>query len=218
MIPSKFFHFISLHSFPVLFISIFVGIILFVISVIKKRRIALLFILFPPLGIVSFIWGSDWNDRFVDEHGVKGTAVVTQVAPTGVTVNDVQEVKYTTLIKTATGTVESAFYNNGHTFYPKTDDFTPPPIGQVFTVKYIPDDESNFIICTADSTSAFSNQLDCTEVLTRLAAAQAKYRLDSLNVGFRQGYAKALRELLNAPCDTGLNGIYREKLRELGDN
>lgn len=218
MISSKLLHFISLHSFPVLFISIIVGVILFIIAVFKKKRIALLFILFPPLGIVSFIWGSDWNDHYVDENGVKGTAVVTQIAPTGVTVNDVQEVKYTTLIKTATGTVESAFYNNGHTFYPKMDVFTPPSIGQVFTVKYIPDDESNFIICTADSNSAFSNQLDCTEVLTRLAAAQAKYRLDSSNAAFRQGYAKALRDLLNAPCDTGLNVIYREKLRELGDN
>ena len=216
ILQSKFLHFLSHNPFLVLFGSIFGGIALVIFFAFIKKGIAVFFLLFPVFGIVSFICGSDWNDSFVNENGMKGTAVVTQFAPTGTIINDVEEIKYSTLIKTTSGaTVESAFYNNNHTFYPKPNLFIPPSVGEIFTVKYIPGDEHNFIICTADSTSPFANQLDCVEALKHLATAQAKYSLDSTNVLFKKEYEKALGDLLNAPCDTNLNMTYREQLQEL---
>jgi hypothetical protein len=217
-LQSKILHFLSLHTFLILFLFVFGGIFATIFFVVKRKAIALLFFFFPILGFVNMFLGSAWNDNYVGRHGVKGTAVITQIAPTGVMINHTREMKYSTLVKTSQGTtVESAFTNNGQTFYPPTSLFLPPAIGEIFTVKYIPGDETNFVICTDDSSSAYANQLDCIGILKRVESTGAKYHLDSTNAAFRQEYKAAITDLLNAPCDSNLKMTYTIEQQQLGN-
>jgi hypothetical protein len=215
---SKLLHFFSFHSHLILVLFLMGG-IMSASFLIPKNRMGLKFLFaffLPVIGVGNFIYGRDINANYVDSHGVTSQAVVTEINATNTTVNHVRELEYKTLIKTNdNNTVESYFNNNKDVFYPKTDIWSPPSIGETFAVKYMPNDPENFIILTQDTNSNYSNKLICTEIQVRLSAAKAKYSLDNKNSEFKTAYKTVIQEILKAKCDTSIKYIYKLELNKL---
>ena len=90
-----------------------------------------------------------------------------------------------------------------------------PGVCEAFDVKYMPGNESNFIILTNDRESAYSNKLGCTQLLQEISAARVKYDFDTKNRKNAQVYRKLLKEYLAAPCDTNVQRAYKMLLEDM---
>jgi hypothetical protein len=107
--------------------------------------------------------------------------------------------------------------SNDDIFYPEPKIRMLPGAGETFNIRYTPGNESNFVIVTNDVTSAYSNKLSCTKLLTQIAEAQTIYRFDPSNRGNKRAYAKLLRRFLKEPCDTNTKKAYEQVLKQLND-
>lgn len=213
---SVFLQFLALHPFAVMLICVALMLFLFYKVKNKNSRLVNLGWLLPVFGVLNFIWGDDWNGSYVYNHGQKGTGVVVKIVPTNTWVNKVREVEYECLIKTKEGkTFEAYFVNNDYIFYPKPELWMPPGVGEEFDVKYMPGNESNFIILTNDRESAYSNKLGCTKLLQEISAARVAYDFDTKNRKNAAAYRKLLKEYIAAPCDTNVQKAYMLLLEQM---
>lgn len=179
----------------------------------KASKLALLL---PVWGIINLVYGAGWNAEYVYKHGVRGEGVIIRVEPTNSWINEVQVFNYHCLIKTKSGkTIETYFENSGDAFYPATDLWMPPQIGEPFSIKYVDGDEDNFIILTNDQASAYSNKINCTQLLQEITSAQAAYNFDKKNAANKRAFKQLIEKFLKEPCDTNLQRAYRMQLEEL---
>jgi hypothetical protein len=216
-LTSRLLHTFSHHPYLVLILSVFVCCGLIAYSIARKKPLVIFAVLILILGILNIIWGYEWNDEYVEKNGVHGTGVVTEIKPTNIEINDVEEVEYITLLKLSDGrTAEGVFTNNGKTFYPRLSAWQPPSVGEVFSVKYIDRDPSNFIICTTDS-SEYAIRILCYSAIDRLQKAAAKYQLDKSNAMFKVEYKVAIEGLLKVGCSADQKIMYKIILEQLGN-
>lgn len=213
---SAFLYFCSQHGILLMFLLVFLTPVLWVFLRIRFPKGVMLSLLLPVFGIVNLIFGSDWNANYVNKHGVKGTGVVIRIVPTNRWTNNVQEVEYECLIRTKEGkTIPAVFLNDGNAFFPQQEIWMPPMIGEQFSLKYIPGDETNFIILTNEPGSGYASKFTCTEKLMQISPAKAAYEFDPADPAKKKAYQKVLKEYLRAPCDTNLQKVYREELKKL---
>jgi len=211
-------HFCAAHPFLLLFLTITTPILLMVLLAKRFPKKSKWLLLLPILGMIGFIYGSDWNGSYVFKNGIKGTGVVISVEPTSVVINEVQEFQYNCLIKTKEGkTLNAYFVNNDYIFYPQSSMWMPPAIGEEFTIKYIEGDEDNFIILTNDQTSNYSNKINCTELLSKIATAQATYNFDPSDPKKASAFRSLLNQFLQGPCDENVKTAYRLLLEQMND-
>jgi hypothetical protein len=210
MIVSALLQFCTLHPFLLMLLLVASMLLIFYKTAKKSYILWTNFAwLLPLFGIANFIYGSDWNSSYVYKHGEKGTGIVIRIAPTNTWVNRVREVEYLCLIKTKDKqTLDAVFVNNDHLFYPKPKLWMPPQVGEQFDIKYIPGNESNFIILTRDPQSPYANKITCMEIMQQIASAQAAYNFDKTNTVSKKAYVRLLRRYIAAPCDENVKKAY----------
>jgi hypothetical protein len=215
MIVSAFLQFCALHPFLLLGLSIVLMCLIFYKAAKKHLLLSGFALMLPVFGVVNFIWGSEWNAAYVYRHGEKGTGTVIRINPTNTWINNVREVEYVCLIKTKDGeTMNAAFFNNASVFYPDPELWMPPQIGEQFDVKYIPGNETNFIILTNDPGSAYSNKINCFKLLQKIASAKAAYEFDPSHAQNKKTYTALIRRYLQSPCDTNMKKAYELILQQ----
>lgn len=213
-------YFLSAHGFMIVPLAIVLMLIVLAIWR-KKYPVASRFLAVSlvAFAIVNLIWGGTWNASYVHKHGVRGEAVVTKIVPTNNYINDVQVMEYRCLLRTQSGKVFSvSFENSGDIFYPQTDLWMPPAIGESFTVRYMEGHEANFIIPTDDKKSSYSNKVQCIELMQEIASAKAAYEFDRKNTENRKSYKTLLQQFIQQDCDTNLQKVYRMELEKLNQN
>lgn len=215
---SSILHFCAAHPFLLLFLMITIPVLLVVLLVKRSPKRSIWLLLLPVIGVIGFIKGSDWNTSYVFKNGVNGTGVVISIEPTSVIVNHVPEYQYNCLIKTKEGkTLKAEFVNNNDIFYPQSDRWMLPAIGEEFSVKYIVGDEDNFIILTNDQTSDYSNKVNCTELLEKIVSVQAAYNFDPSDKEKAKAFRSILNQFLKGPCDENIKTAYRLVLEQMKD-
>lgn len=210
-------YFLSAHGFMIVPLAIVLMLIVLAIwrkkHAIASRFLAVSLVVFA---IVNLIWGGTWNASYVHKHGVRGEAVVTKIVPTNSYINEVQVMEYHCLLRTESGKVIAvSFENNGDIFYPQTDLWMPPAIGESFTVRYMEGHEENFIIPTDDKKSPYASKLHCIKMLEVITSAKAAYEFDRKNTANKKAYEKLLRQFLQMDCDPNLRTVYQMELDKL---
>jgi len=209
-------YFCSHYALVLLFIASFVVPFLWIFFLRKRKKAGFLLLILPLLAVINLIYGTNWNNSYVYNNGVKSTGVVLRIAPTNRWVNHVQQVEYQCLIRTKEGkTIPAVFLNDGNAFFPQQEIWMPPMIGEQFSLKYIPGDETNFIILTNEPGSGYASKFTCTEKLMQISPAKAAYEFDPADPAKKKAYQKVLKEYLQTPCDTNLQKVYREELKKL---
>lgn len=210
-------HFLSAHGFLLVPLAVVTMLILFAVG---KRKYPtgskFLGIVIVVFSIINLIWGGSWNAAYVHKHGIRGEAVVTKIVPTNNYINEVQVMEYHCLLRTKSGKVVPVlFENNGDIFYPTTDLWMPPAIGETFTVRYISGHEENFIIPTDDPKSHYADKLRCKKLIEQIATAKAAYLFDKKNSGEKNTYKNLLKQFIQLDCDTNLTKVYQMELDNL---
>lgn len=217
MIVPVLLQFCALHPFIVM--VLLVAVMLFLFYRLRKPNQILwsnVFWLLPVFGVFNFIYGDNWNGRYVFRYGEKGTGVVLRIQPTNTWVNRVRQVEYQCLIKTQDGqTLNVTFANNMSIFYPKPELWMPPQIGETFDIKYISGNETNFVILTNDPNSDYSNKIQCTKLLQEIASAKAAYDFDKKDSAAKEAYVKLLRKYISKPCDEEVKKAYTLMLERM---
>lgn len=210
-------YFLSAHGF--LLVPIAVILMLIVMAVGRKKYPSgskLLGISLLVFAILNLIWGGGWNASYVHKHGVRGEAVVTNIVPTDTYINEERVVEYHCLLRTQSGKIVNVFFeNSADIFYPKTDLWMPPTIGESFTVRYMAGHEMNFIIPTDDTESSYAGKLRCTKLMEEIASAKAKYEFDRKNTSGKKAYIRLLEDYISQDCDTNLTKAYMLELGQL---
>lgn len=210
-------YFLSAHGF--LLVPLAVVLMLIVMAVGRKKYPSgskLLGISILVFAILNLIWGGSWNAAYVHKHGVRGEAVVTKIVPTNNYINEERVVEYHCLLRTRSGkVVKVLFENSADIFYPKTDLWMPPTVGESFTVRYIAGHEVNFIIPTDDAESSYAEKLRCTELLEDIASAKAAFEFDKKNTSNKKTYVRLLETYISQDCDTNLTKAYSLELEQL---
>lgn len=210
-------YFLSAHGF--LLVPLAVVLMLIVMAVGRKKYPSgskLLGISILIFAILNLIWGGGWNASYVHKHGVRGEAVVTKIVPTDTYINEERVVEYHCLLRTQSGKVVNVlFENSADIFYPKTDLWMPPTVGESFTVRYIAGHEVNFIIPTDDAKSSYAGKLRCKELLEDIASAKAAFEFDKKNTSNKKTYVRLLETYISQDCDTNLTKAYSLELEQL---
>ncbi len=164
----------------------------------KLSRIATLLLL---ISILILIFGTEFTNKLIYDHGQIGQGLVVDVYETGDMYNEEPVVQYDALIKTRSGeTVETSFKNTDFNLYPPPErNYSYPSRGVPFTVKHIADNPKTFVIVTDDD-SAYASGKSCAEKLNKLSSAKSQYDFAPNNPTYKENYQKAIELYLDNGC------------------
>ncbi|MPS66142.1 MAG: hypothetical protein DI622_10405 [Chryseobacterium sp.] len=205
IIISKILFFLSHHGFyAVIIFILFFGIIAYL----TKKAWWLILIL--PFSIINGIGGQFINAWFLNQYGVKSTAIITSDIETSSTLNDQYIHDYEAIVKKQDGKyVDTYFSTTSAAIYPIENAIRIPRTEQEFPVKYIPGYEKNIVILYQESNEG--KQLKEYEKIRPINTARIKYEADPTNKDFIREYLNALEDYLK----TYDNQEYRNKAEQL---
>lgn len=229
-------------------IAIFLGFIAlsFTLGFLLKRPLVLAALLaFTWLVIFPGIfWGAWLNNKFLYTYGVRSEAAITGVEkfyPLHKNLNTFPNLhywpsyRYTVEFKSTSGTtLTTHFISDDNISFPPEyphrpwygRSIIPSNKGELFSIKYVPGYERNFVILADDMSTPYGFDIVCRKLDNKMTTAEWDYNRDSANPEFITSYREALENFL--PCvaindpniitdDDDLNEV-REKLEKLPPN
>ena len=132
-------------------VPLFVAIgFMFSFILVSWRRNEVWYLLILPfflMGVANVFTARIWNALFLERFGTDGTAVITQVAPTGSTINHQPVWDYMARLTTADHESMTAEFDTlSATIYPISNMIVIPAPDQPFAIRYIPGFPENFVI------------------------------------------------------------------------
>ncbi|WP_028775439.1 hypothetical protein [Shimazuella kribbensis] len=206
-------HFFVAHRIILLFVLIIGSLIIGSILPNKDSELGMSSILVPTiiilLSVVNVIWGTDFNNAFLNAYGITGNGVITK---SELTISD--DTRYYVLMRTQKNeTIQTTFTDMNFNIHPKPEDgYLYPYKGEKFTIKYIPGAEDNFIILANDH-SPYSKRLACSGYQEKIDNAKTEHDFESSNATFTKNYADALRTYITNQCPA--SDSYQEDLNKL---
>jgi len=165
--------------------------------------------------IVFLVKGTEINAAYVYKNGLSGQGQVIGSRTTSTQINDHDVIAFKTLLKLQDGQVlETEFTSASCNFYPAGDYPIPTP-GQEFSVRYAKHRPENFIIVTNDMGSEYGRTANCAILYQKLFEAEAAFRFDSTNAGYRNAFIQEIEVLQDSPCDTNMKNMYHKVLKTL---
>lgn len=151
--------------------------------------------------LLIFIFGSEFANKLIYDHGQFGEGIVIEKNETGDMYNQEPVYRYETLIKTIKGeTVQTIFDSDDFNLYPDSDNASRyPDVGLPFTVKHLEENPRVFIIITDDK-SSYVTDLRCSELLKKLKAAKSKLEFSPNDEAFKNQYQKYNKAYLSGEC------------------
>lgn len=151
--------------------------------------------------LLVFIFGSDFANKLIYDHGQFGEGIVIEKNETGDMYNQEPVIRYEALIKTTKGkTVQTSFDSDDFNLYPDSDNASRyPEVGLPFTVKHLEENPKVFIIVTDDDSSYGAN-LRCADLLKNLKAAKSKLDFNPDDDAFKKQYREYNEAYLSSGC------------------
>ncbi len=152
------------------------------------------------VGVVNLSCGTAIADALVYRFGAAGSAIVTGKYQTADVYNNQDVQGYNVLIGTADGkVVETGFETDDFNVYPSRNATTYPDVGDVFTVRYLPNAPKTFVI-VADDDSPWAQRLRCDALSQAVSDAANKMNFVPDNASYRDAYARAVGAARQAHC------------------
>ncbi|WP_055395541.1 hypothetical protein [Flagellimonas eckloniae] len=153
------------------------------------------------VALLLFIFGSDFANKLIYDHGEFGEGIVVEKKETGDMYNQEPVIRYVTLVKTEKEeTVQTAFDSDHFNLYPELDGTNYyPDVGISFTVKHLKRNPKVFVIITNDD-SPYGTNLGCSDVLKILKAAKSKLDFNPDDEAFKNQYRKYNEAYLSSGC------------------
>ncbi|PTT02832.1 hypothetical protein DBR11_03945 [Pedobacter sp. HMWF019] len=187
------FYFFAHHGAWSFLVLIFVGIVLSI----WQKTITYVILVFV-LAIFNVFTGQFVNAIFLNQFGIRGSAIITLSKETSSTLNDQYIWDYDVVMKTADGKdVVTKFSTTTASLYPVRNSILIPPDGERFVVKYIPGFEKNIVIMTDES--SYGKKRITHENLEPVQKARNQFESSPSNESFRKAYADEIRTFLENP-------------------
>nr|WP_299071297.1 hypothetical protein [uncultured Allomuricauda sp.] len=153
------------------------------------------------VALLLFIFGSDFANKLIYDHGEFGEGIVVEKKETGDMYNQEPVIRYVTLVKTDKGeTVQTAFDSDYFNLYPDSDNTNRyPDVGLPFTVKHLKRNPKVFVIVTDDD-SPYGTNLGCSDLRKKLKAAKSKLDFNPNNEEFKKEYQEYNETYLSSGC------------------
>nr|WP_299171255.1 hypothetical protein [uncultured Allomuricauda sp.] len=153
------------------------------------------------LTLLIFIFGSEFANKLIYDHGQFGEGIVIEKEETGDMYNQEPVYRYETLIKTSNEeTVQTSFDSDHFNLYPDSDNTNRyPEVGLSFTVKHLEGNPKVFIIVTDDDSSYGAN-LRCADLLKNLKATKSKLDFNPDHDAFKKQYREYNEAYLSSGC------------------
>ncbi len=150
--------------------------------------------------VANLIVGTQVADRLVYHGGVPASAVVTGHFATSTQYNNHDVVGYDVLFRAASGRlVKTSFEDDDFNVYPFHNSETYPEVGDRFTVRYLPQHPSRFII-VGDDGSPWARGLRCSALGGKVEEAARRHGYAPGDVDLARGLKTARRDASAAGC------------------
>jgi hypothetical protein len=145
--------------------------------------------LFIIAGIANLIFGTGLMTILIYRFGAAGRATVTGSFATSTQYNNHNVRGHNVLIRTAGGgVIETSFRDDDFNVYPPHNSVTYPGQGDEFSVRYVQNYPTDFII-VADDDSPWARGLRCADLQRDVAQAENKRRFAPDSPDYRKAYA-----------------------------
>jgi hypothetical protein len=143
-------------------------------------------------GVVNMVFGTEIMTILIYRFGATGRATVTGSFATGTVYNNHNVRGHDVLIRTAGGSVvETSFRDDDFNVYPPHNSVTYPGQGDEFSVRYLQNYPTDFIIVAGDD-SPWARGLSCASLRRDVAQADNKRQFAPDQVDYRKAYAAAI--------------------------
>lgn len=151
--------------------------------------------------LLLFIFGSDFANKLIYDHGEFGEGIVVEKMETGDMYNQEPVIRYVTLVKTDKGeTVQTTFDSDHFNLYPDSDNTNRyPDVGLPFTVKHLKRNPKVFVIVTDDD-SPYGTSRRCSDLRKKLKAAKSKLDFNPDDEAFKKQYLEHNKAYLSIGC------------------
>jgi hypothetical protein len=156
------------------------------------RRHVWLVPLFIIAGVVNMTFGTEIMTILIYRYGAAGAATVTSSFATGTVYNNHNVRGHDVLIRTASGSViETSFRDDDFNVYPPHNSVTYPGQGDEFSVRYLQNYPTDFIIVAGDD-SPWARGLSCASLRRDVVQADNKRQFAPDSADYRKAYAAAI--------------------------
>lgn len=164
------------------------------------RRPGWLIPLFIIAGIANLIFGTELMTILIYRFGAAGRATVTGSFATSTQYNNHNVRGHNVLIRTAGGgVIETSFRDDDFNVYPPHNSVTYPGQGDEFSVRYLQNYPTDFVIVAADE-SPWARRLGCANLQRDVAQADNKRRFAPDSPDYRKAYAAAVAAARAQDC------------------